>query len=145
MYKPFNTLRDELKYLMRKENDPSYIAKRGNIDRFSLQPTIPSPNFGGPHNQPNTNAPALTLNDPLKLQIDGEMKFSSYQFQNGMSVNNNGGPQSAAELQNVMYAQEQMNNPNSFYNNGLMGPHAYQEPIDDPMQDMMPGPMNPLF
>jgi hypothetical protein len=148
----FKSMRDELNFRRRLEFDPN-VAFKSKVLAKDLEPskgslinpisTVPGslsqPGQGGEQN--------LGINDPLKNQIDAEMKFSSYQFNEGMkSLGPNGTePQTAGELQNQMYAQEQLQNPNSLNQPDPIEQPKFLEPYKNPIQPLFPGKIGPLY
>lgn len=148
----FKSMRDEINFRKKLEIDPT-VAFKSKLLAKDLEPSK-----GSIANPMSTVPGSLSqsvkgvgenfgVNDPLKKQIDAEMKFSSYQFNDGMkSLGPNGAePQTAGELQNQMYAQEQLQSPNSLHQPDPQEQQKFLEPYKNPIQPIFPGKIGPLY
>lgn len=128
----FKSLWAELKYLQKLKTDPKFLLKQKTKHPKSIlsddlqlnhtlnQPKINSltggvsPGVGMGNEKTNPVAKSsVQENDPLKQQIKAEQEFASYQFQQGKEVFYNGGPQTAADLQNQEFFKNKIQDPNS--------------------------------
>jgi len=128
----FKSLWAELKYLQKLKTDPKFLLKQKSKHPTSIlsgdlplnhtlnQPKINSlaggmvPGVGMGNQKTDLTAKnSVQENDPLKQQIKAEQEFASYQFQQGKEVFNNGGPQTAADLQNQDFFKNKIQDPNT--------------------------------
>ena len=145
---PIKSIKDEFNYRKKLLFDPLFALKHKTLarDLGLLKPLNLSSPITSSQTQPTHNSvPNLSINDPLKQQVDAEMKFASYQFSQGMEIEkNNVPPQTAAEQQNLMYTQDQLQNSNNLYREPW-NPAPFRDPYKGPMQPLYPGPMGPLY
>jgi len=149
---PIKSIKDELNYRKKLLNDPLFAQKHKTLAQdLGLAKPVNSAATGP---QPPT-VPTSAINDPLKQQVDAEMKFASYQFSQGMEIEKNGaGPQTAADQQNLTYAHDHLQNPNRLNTpepwnpapaHEPWNPAPAPEPYNNPLQPLYPGRMGPLY
>jgi len=146
----FLNIREELKGRNKLVPSPKALLKQQKSGAGEINPHLPT-------SEPNHQLLNIGTNDPLNNLVNAELDFSNFQLQQGKGMEQNGGPQTAADLQNQAYAQDQMNNPNQQNHtpdvmqgpmqnlNGPMGPDPIQQ-MQDPMNPQNPTnqPMGPM-